>query len=189
MQVCKTDINVTKIQLLSVEKDIKGVEMSINNTHLCLEKVEDRVNGFVESIWRMSSTCQAKIQLFGLEIQQVQKESREGYESLLGKFARNNDIIDKKFIQLDTELERVVDLVGEKIKTKVGSIASDFAEVMEIEETWFASSEAKTVALEKMERACEEITRLSRCVAILQGRVGELEDAIMEEAGLVLNYH
>jgi hypothetical protein len=175
MQVCKTDINVTKIQLLSVEKDIKDVE--------------DRVNGFIESIWRMSSTCQAKIQLFGLEIQQVQKESREGYESLLGKFARNNDIINKKFIQLDTELERVVDLVGEKIKTKVGSIASDFAEVMEIEETWFASSEAKTVALEKMERACEEITCLSRCVAILQGRVGELEDAIMEEAGSVLNYH
>jgi hypothetical protein len=79
-------------------------------------------------------------------------------------------------------LEKVVDLAGVKIRTEVGAIATDFAEAMEIEEAWWSSSEVKIVSLEeKLERACEEIARLSSVVVIMQGRVGELEDAVMEE--------
>jgi hypothetical protein len=183
MQVCKMDVDVFRIQLSSMEKDVKDVEMSVDNSHLRLEKLEDWVDGFIESIWRTSTSCQANVQLLGLEIQRVQRESHADHECLLGKFVRTNDIINKKFVQLDMELEKVVDLVGQKIKTGVGSIASDFAEATEIEETWFASAEAKVMALEeKLEPACEEIPHLSGVMVILQGRVGELEDVVMEDA-------
>jgi chromosome segregation ATPase len=57
MQVCKNDIDVMKIQLLALEKDVKDMEISIDNSHLHLEKLEDQVDGFVESIQRTSSTC------------------------------------------------------------------------------------------------------------------------------------
>jgi hypothetical protein len=47
---------------------------------------------------------------------------------------------------------------------------------------WRASSEVKVALLEeKLECACKEIACLSRCMVIVQGRVGELEDAVMEE--------
>jgi hypothetical protein len=105
-------------------------------------------------------------------------------ESWSGRFERNNEIIDKKFVQLDTELEKVVDLTRTKIRTEVGAIATNFAEVMELEEARWSSLEVKIIGLEeKLERACEEIACLSGVMVILQGRVGELEDAVMNEAG------
>jgi hypothetical protein len=116
------------------------------------------------------------------EVQKTCWDARSDYEGLLGKFAANNTIIDKRFIQLDMELERVVELVGEKIKKEVGEITSNFGEVMEIEEVWRASSVVKVTLLEeKLECACGEIAQLSGCMVIIQGRVGELEDAVVEE--------
>ena len=34
MQVCKMDVDVFWIQLLLMEKDVKDIEMSVDNTHL-----------------------------------------------------------------------------------------------------------------------------------------------------------
>ena len=117
------------------------------------------------------------------EVHQHRQEARSDHKSLLGKFAWINEITDKKFVQLDTELERVVDLVGEKIKKEVGEIASNFGEAMEVEEAWRASSEVKVVHLEgKLEEALGAIAHLTNLVISLQGRVGELEDAVMEDA-------
>ena len=65
--------------------------------------------------------------MLGPEIQRDQRESCANHESLLGKFTCNDNIIDKKLVQLDTELKKVVDLAGTKIKTKVSAIAADFA--------------------------------------------------------------
>jgi hypothetical protein len=104
------------------------------------------------------------------EMHQHKQEACSDHEGLLGKFAWNNKIIDKKFVQLDTELEKVVDLVGEKIKKEVGDIAHDFGEAMEIEEAWRASSEAKTVNLEaRLEEALGHIANLASLVTNLQG--------------------
>jgi hypothetical protein len=47
MQVIKTNINVLRIGMSSFNKDVKDVEMSVDNTHLHLEKIEDHVDGFV----------------------------------------------------------------------------------------------------------------------------------------------
>jgi hypothetical protein len=114
----------------SLEKDVKDVEMSVNNSHLRPKKVEDRVDGFVTLLCRYSDISLTNNWSLGLKVQQVQREARADHKSLLGKFATNNTIIDRKFIWFDEELERVVDLVREKIKTEMGSIASDFSEVM-----------------------------------------------------------
>jgi chromosome segregation ATPase len=182
MQVCKTDVDVAKIQLLSLEKDVKDMEMSVDNAHLQLEKVEDQVDGFIESVQRQSSVCQASVRSLGPEIQRIQKESHVDHESLPGKFTRTNDVIDKKFVQLDTELEKVVDLAGMKIKTKVSAIATNFAKAMEIEKARWSASEAKIVALEeKPEHALSHIANLAGLLISIQNMVGQLEDVVMEE--------
>jgi predicted nucleic acid-binding Zn-ribbon protein len=89
IQVCKMDMDIFRIQMLSMEKDIKDIEMSINNTHLQLEKIKDHVDEFVSSLWSYSNWEVTNNRLLGLEIQRVQKESCVDHESLFGKFAAN----------------------------------------------------------------------------------------------------
>jgi chromosome segregation ATPase len=183
MQVCKTNVDVTKIQLSSVERDIRMLESSMGNTHKQLENLGDWVDGFVSSLRTYSNREVSNRRALGLVVEEVRKGARADHESLLGKFARTGDIIDKKFVQLDTELDKVVELVGEKIKKEVGEITHDFVEVMEIEEAWRSSSEVKVASLEeKLEVALGQIANLASLVTNLQGQVGELEDAVMEEA-------
>ena len=58
IQVMKMDINILRIWMSSTEGDVDvvkqglwDVEMSVDNFHLCLRKVEDHVDGFVDSLW------------------------------------------------------------------------------------------------------------------------------------------
>jgi hypothetical protein len=121
--------------------------------------------------------------VIGTKLELFWKETTGQIKSWSRRFEHNIEVINKKFVQLDTELEKVVDLAGAKIRTEVGAIATDFAEAVEIEEARWSSSEAKIVGLEeRLERACGEIARLSGVIVIMQGRVGELEDAVMEKA-------
>jgi hypothetical protein len=95
--------------------------------------------------------------------------------SLLVKFERNNTIIDKKFIYLDEELEKVVGLVGEKFEVKFGEFSDQFLEAMEIED-------GHQVALEERVSSLEGIAALlSTLLTSVQTHVQELEDAVMEE--------
>ena len=57
MQVVKMDVNVLQIRMSSTEgevprlqSNIRDLGMSMDNSHLRLEKVEDRVDGLVESL-------------------------------------------------------------------------------------------------------------------------------------------
>jgi predicted transcriptional regulator len=148
-----------------------------------IEDLGDRVNGFVSSLRTYNNQSTSSHRSVFQEMHQHKQEARADHKSLLGKFARTSDVIDKKFVQLDTELEKVVGLVGDKIEKEVGKIATEFAEAMEVEEEWRATSESKVVDLEaKLEAALEAISSLMTLVISLQGRVGELEDAVMEEA-------
>jgi hypothetical protein len=183
MQICKNDIDVTRIQLLSAERDIRLLEGSMENAHKGIENLGDRVDGFVSSLWNYNNQYTTSHQALFQEMHQHKCEAHADHESLLGKLARNNDVINKKFVQLDTELEKVVGLVGDKIEKEVGKIATEFAEAMEVEEEWRATLELKVAGLEaKLEEALEAISSLTTLVVSLQGRVGELEDAVMEEA-------
>jgi hypothetical protein len=183
MQICKNDIDVARLRLLSVEGDIHVLEGSMENAHQGIEDLGDRVDGFVSSLRTYNNQSTTSHQALFQEMHQHKREARANHESLLGKFARTGEVIDKKFVQVDTELEKVVGLVGDKIEKEVGKIATEFAEAMEVEEEWRATSESKVVSLEaRLEEALEAISSLTTLVVSLQSRVGELEDAVMEEA-------
>ena len=126
MQVYKNGVDVTQIQLSSVERDIHLLESSLENSHGQLEGLGDWVDGFVGSLRTYNNQFTTSHRALFQEMHQHKQEACSNHESLLGKFARTGDIINKKFVQLDTKLEKVVDLVGEKIKKEVGEIANDF---------------------------------------------------------------
>jgi predicted nucleic acid-binding Zn-ribbon protein len=184
MLVCKTDVDVFRIQISSMEKDIKDVEMSVDNTHLRLEKVEDQVNEFVTQLQHSSQVNLTNSRSLGLEIQRVQRESRADHESLLGKFAANNTIINRKFVHLDEEMEKVVDLIGQKIDVKFREFSSDFMEVMEIEENQRKDLKAKVAGLEeRLEHTLTHTANLATLLLSVQSPVVEVKDVIMEESG------
>jgi chromosome segregation ATPase len=182
MQVCKNDINVTRLRLSSMEGEISLLDESMGNAHQGIEDLGDQVDGFVSSLRTYHNQYTTSHRALFQEMHQHKQVARADHESLLGKLARSDDIIDKKFVQVDTELEKVVGLVGDKIEKEVGKIALEFAEAMEVEEEWRATSESKVVSLEaRLEEALGAISSLTTLVVTLQGRVGELEDAVMEE--------
>jgi chromosome segregation ATPase len=183
MQVCKNDIDVTRIQLSSVERDIRLLEGSMENAHQGVENLGDRVDGFMSLLRTYNNQYTSSHRSLFQEMHQHKREARADHESLLGKLARSDEVIDKKFVQLDTELEKVVGLAGDRIDAKFGEFSDDFMEAMETEESRRAASDSKIMGLEaKLEEALEAISSLTTLVVSLQGRVGELEDAVMEEA-------
>jgi chromosome segregation ATPase len=183
VQICRNDIDVARLRLSSVEGDIRLLEGSMDNAHQGIEDLGDRIDGFVSSLRTYNNQYTSSHRSLFQEMHQHKREARTDHESLLGKFARTDEVIDKRFVQLDNELEKVVGLVGDKIKKEIGKITTEFAEAMEVEEGWRATLESKVVGLEaRLEEALEAISSLTTLVVSLQTRVGELEDAVMEEA-------
>ena len=155
MQVCKGDIDNSKIllasmgcdvemleasmgsvqaQLLLGQHDIRMLEASMGSAHKQLENLGDRVDGCFAETQRVCSLSETNSRSLGAEIQQVQRESRREIEGMFSKFKRVNQIIDKKTMRMDKELDRVVALVGKKIEARVGEMTSDWLEAMEAEE-------------------------------------------------------
>ena len=54
MLVVKTSVDIFQIQMSSMEKDIKDVEMSVDNSQLRMEKLKDQVEGLVDSMSRLN---------------------------------------------------------------------------------------------------------------------------------------
>jgi hypothetical protein len=120
----------------------------------------------------------------GEEVQSVQQESCRGYKGLLAKFSTNNTIINRKFVRLDEDLERVVELAGQKIDRKLGEFCADHMEAVEIKENRRKDLEAKVTALEeRLEHSLTHTANLAALLLSVQSRVVEVEDAIMEESG------
>jgi hypothetical protein len=169
MQICWNNINVTRIQLLSAEGDIRLLEESMENAHYGIEDLGDRVDGFMSSLRTYNNQYTSSHRSLFQEMHRHKQEAHADHESLLGKFARTDEVIDRRFVQLDNELEKVVGLVGDKIEKEVGKIATEFAEAMEVEEEWRATSESKVVGLEaRLEEALEAISSLTTLVVSLQ---------------------
>jgi hypothetical protein len=115
-----------------VETSIKDVEMSINNAHLHLEKVEDHVDGFVETVQRISTVSETNAKSLGVEIQRVQWETCGQFESFFRKFERVNEVINKKTVCFDEELDRVMALVGDRISVGMEELKAEFLEALEV---------------------------------------------------------
>ena len=140
MQVAKVNINVLWIRMLLSEGEVSrlqtnvwDLESSVDSSHFRLEKIEDHMDGFVSSTHCQTQLCMTNTWLMGLEIQRVQWEWRKGHEDLLLKLSTTGDVIDKKFICLDEELERVIDLVGQKIEAKFEEFILDYTETVAAE--------------------------------------------------------
>jgi hypothetical protein len=79
--------------------------------------------------------------------------------------------------------EKVMDLMGQKIDVKFREFASDFMELMEIEESrWEVLVMRVTSLEEQLENAISMITLLSSLIHSIWDCVNNLEDAVMEES-------
>jgi hypothetical protein len=207
MQICKGDIDNTKIlqasmgrdvemleasmgvvhrEMSSTQQDVHMLEASMGSAHEQLESLGDWVDGCFAETQRVCSLSETNSRSLGAEIQRVQRESRKEIEGMFAKFERVNQIIDKKTVRMDEELDRVVALVGEKIEARVGEMTSDWLEAMEIEENQRKALEGKIAFLE--EKVVNFLTYQQDTVALvlsLQGRVVEVEDAMIEDSDRV----
>jgi hypothetical protein len=131
---------------------------------------------------RTASLYETNARSMGAEIQRVQRETCGQIESLFQKFEKVNDIIDKKIVRQDEEMDRVVELVGQKIDAKMGEFSSDLMEALEIEENRRKDLEVKVAFLEeKLVNSLTHTANLMSLILSIQARVAEVEDAVMEE--------
>jgi chromosome segregation ATPase len=204
MQICKGDIDNSKLlmasmgrdlemleaamgsfqpQLASAQRDVRMLEASMESAHEQLEGLGDRVDGCYAETRRVCSLSETNVRSLGAEIQRVQRESRKEIEGLFSKFERVNDIIDKKTVRMDEELDWVVALVGEKIEARVREMTSDWLEAMAVEERRRKDLEGKVAFLEEKVTNC--LTHQRDTVALvlsLQNRIWELEEAVMADS-------
>jgi chromosome segregation ATPase len=181
--VLKNDVDVLRIRLSSTKKDVKDVKASINNTQFCLEMVEDCVDGLAQSIQSNTGISSSQSHAALLEVQRVEKELPPMIEGWFGKLEQCNTIIDKRFIHLDEELEKVITLVREKIEAKFREFSEEFMGAIEIEEAHKVALEAKVSSLEEnLEHTLSHVTNLAALVLSIQAQVGDLEDSIMEDS-------
>jgi hypothetical protein len=182
MQVCKGDIDVIKIEQVSMGRDIRMLEGAMGGTQEDLENVSSRVDSFVSMTRRTSALVEGNAR-FLAEVQRGQLEICGLAENLNQKFIRVNDIVDKKIVRMDEELDKVVGLIGEKIDVKMCKFSSDLMEALEIEESRRKDLEAKVAFLE--EKLVNSLTHTAGLVSLIlsvQACVVEVEDAVMEES-------
>ena len=183
MKICKEDIDQNKIRLSSVNRDICMLEALMGRVHEQLEDLDDWMAGCHAETRRVSSLSETHSWALGLEIKRVQQESWKEIEGLFSKFERVNQIFDKKAVHMEEELDWVVSLIGEKIDAKIGEITSDWVEALEIEENQRKDLEEKIAFLEeKITNCLLHQADTVNLFLVLQGRVSEVEDAMMEES-------
>jgi hypothetical protein len=102
--------------------------------------------------------------------------------SFFNKLEKSNTIFGKAQVWLEEELNKVVAWAGERINIKLANISSTFTEAIEIEEVHHTCIKEWLAKLEKCLKTMNATNALLvTLVTFLQGHVGELEDAVMEE--------
>jgi hypothetical protein len=182
MQICKGDVDALKIEQLLIGRDICMLEASMGSVHEQLENLGDRVDGCYMETQRTCTLSKTNNRSLGLEIQRVQRETHGHIEGLFQKFKKVNNVIDKKIVHQDEEMDRVVELVGQKIDVKMGEFSSDLMEAMEIEENRRKDLEVKVSGLEeRLEHTLTHVANLATLILSVQSRVAEVEDAVMSD--------
>jgi hypothetical protein len=182
MQVCKGDIDAVKIEQASMGRDIRMLEGAMGGTQEDLENLGGRVNTWAANNQKAVSLCEMNAQSLGSEIQRVQRETWGQFEGFFKKFEKLSNVVDKKIVRQDKEMDRVVELVGQKIDVKMGEFSRDLMEAVEIEENQWKDLEVKVAFLEeKLVNSLTHTADLVRLILSVQSRVAEVEDAVMEE--------
>jgi hypothetical protein len=181
MKVCQDDIDVLKLEQASMGRDIRMLEASMGSVHEQLEGLGDRMDGCVAAGRRTASIVEGNTR-FLATVRSGQVEVREMAEDLNRKFVRINELIDRKMVRQDEELDRVVGLVGDRIDARMSEFSNQHMEAVAAEEARRVALEAKVAFLEeKLTDSLLHSSDLVNLVLTLQNRVGEIEDAVMEE--------
>jgi hypothetical protein len=182
MNVCNNDVNSLKLEQASMGRDIQMLEMSMGSAHKQLEDLGDQMDGCVATGWRTASIVKGNAR-FLATVRSGQVEVRELAGDLNRKFTWINEVIDKKMVCQDEELDRVVGLVREKIDLKFNDFSNQFLEAVAVEEARRVALEEKVSFLEeKLTDSLLHSSDLVNLVLALQSCVSEVEDAVMEES-------
>jgi chromosome segregation ATPase len=182
MKVCQNDIDVLKLEQASMGRDIGMLEASMGSVHEQLENLGSRMDGCVAAGRRTASLVEGNAR-FLATVRSGQVEVHEMAEDLNRKFVRINELIDRKMVCQDEELDRVVGLVGDRIDARMSEFSDQHMEAVATEEARRVALEAKVAFLE--EKLTDSLLRSSDLVNLvltLQNRVSEIEDAVMEES-------
>jgi hypothetical protein len=157
--------------------------MSVDNSHLHLEKVEDRVDGFMLLLHSQTGVAAAFSCAALLEVQRVEKELHPMIEGWYGKFEWVNNIIDKKLVRSEEELDRVTALCRERIDSVLVDLNERFTEALEVEGRKYGVL-ARDMELVKLQLVTvqENNVLLASRLSAFQVRLLEVEDAMMEDA-------
>jgi hypothetical protein len=182
MNVCNNDIDTLKLEQALMGRDIQMLEVSMGSAHEELENLGSRVDSCVAVNRRTASIVEDNAR-FLATVCSGQVEVCELAEDLNRKFIWINEVIDKKMVRQDEELDRVTGLVGERIDSKFSEFSDDFMEAVAAEEARRVNLEAKVAFLEeKLTDSLLHSADLVNLVLALQARVSEVEDAVMEES-------
>jgi hypothetical protein len=182
MKVCQNDVDVLKLERASMGRDIGMLEASMGSVHEQLESLGDRMDGCVAAGRRTASLVEGNAR-FLATVCSGQVEVRELAEDLNRKFIRINEVIDRKMVRQDEEMDKVAELVEKRINALRVEFSDQLTEAMEVEEARRVALEEKVAFLE--EKLTDSLLRSSDLVNLvltLQNRVGEIEDAVMEES-------
>jgi hypothetical protein len=178
MKVCQNDVDVLKLEQASMGRDIRMLEASMGSAHEQLEDLGGRMDGCVAANRRTASIVEGNAH-FLATVRSGQVEVRELAEDLNRKFARINEVIDRKMVCQDEELDRVIGLFGERMEE---AAALETARRVALEEKVAFLEEKVAFLEEKLTDSLLHSSDLVNLVLTLQNRVGEIEDAVMEES-------
>jgi hypothetical protein len=182
MQICKNDVDTLRLEQALMGHDVQMLEVSMGSVHEQLKSLGDRMDGCVAAGQRTASIVEGNARLLAT-VRSGQVEVRELAKDLNRKFIWINEVINKKMVHQDEELDRVVELVGERIDARMSDFSDQHMEAVAAEEARRVALEAKVAFLE--EKLTDSLLRSSDLVDLvlaLQNRVGEIEDAVMEES-------
>jgi hypothetical protein len=114
MKVCQNDLDVLKLEQASMGRDIGMLEASMGSVHEQLENLGNRMDGCVAASRRTASIVEGNAR-FLATVRSGQVEVCELAEDLNRKFTQINEVIDRKMVRQDEELDRVVRLFGKTL--------------------------------------------------------------------------
>jgi hypothetical protein len=137
----------------------------------------------METTRRISVVSETNLKRLDMEIKRIQQETCGQIKGFYRKFERVNEIIDKKTVCLDEELDRVMALVGEKICAGMEELKAEFLEALELEGRRYGvlASDMELVKSRLVTAQENNVLLVSR-LSSFQAELTDLEDAMMEES-------
>jgi hypothetical protein len=159
MNICKNDVDMLKLEQGVDGRDIQMLEVSMGWS---MKNWRTLGVGWMVVLPRVRGLPLLSRATLGSWLRSVVDRWRfvSWPRISTGSSLRINEVIDKKMVRQDEELDRVVGLVGEKIDTKMGEFSSNLMEALEIEENRRKDLEAKVLSWRRSFNSLNHTVRL-----------------------------